>query len=246
MGGTAKKNLKVFREICGDKILGHVRIVTTNWNLVDEKLGNARQDALATNGAFGPLINEGARLCRHDKGLKSAQLIMSQLIHQTPVMMKIQEELNEGRTLGATSAGAMIIGEMNQLKEKLDKELEGLRKEMDEALVGNDEELRLELLEERRKLEGVMARAEEDRKTLEKMRKPRETQGTVAVQKSNSNQIRRPCETATTESGGELVPAREEPGFAVNLNAGVFCVKFGLSLTVGRPARSPSALSPSQ
>ena len=239
MGGTAKKNLKVFREICGDKILGHVRIVTTNWNLVDEKLGNARQDALATNGAFVPLINEGARLCRHDKGLKSARLIMSQLIHQTPVMMKIQEELNEGRTLGATSAGAMIIGEMNQLKEKLDKELEGLRKEMDEALVANDDELRLELLEERRKLEGVMARAEEDRKTLEKMRKPRETQGTVAARKSNSS-----------SSDGELpvVPAREEPGpgFAVNLNAGVFCVKFGLSLTVGRPARSPSALSPSQ
>ena len=205
MGGTAKKNLRVFREICGDKNLDHVRIVTTNWNLVDEKQGNSRQNALA-KGVLEPLIKEGAYLCPHDKGLESALSIMMQLIHQTPVTMKIQEELNEGCTLGDTSAGAMIIQEIKELKEKHDKEVKGLRKEMEEALIANDEELRLELAEECRKLEEMMVRADGDRKTLRKMRKPRrETQPMVdAAPKpefiSDLSQMRRANRAATTSS----------------------------------------------
>ena len=174
MGGAAKKNLRVFREICGDERLDHVRIVTTNWNIVDEKQGNSRQDALV-EGAFGLLIKEGAYLCRHDKGLESAQSIMSQLIRQEPVTLKIQEELNAGRTLEDTSAGALIVEEMMEMKKKHDKEVEGLKKELENASKANNEELRLELAEERRKLEEMMARAEEDRKTLKKTRVPRET-----------------------------------------------------------------------
>jgi len=215
MGGAAKKNLRVFREICGDKNLGHVRIVTTNWNQADEKQKNARQDALA-KGAFEPLIKEGAELCRHDKGIESAQLIISQLIHQTPVKMKIHEELNEGRTLGDTSAGAMIIEEMKELKEKHDKEVEGLKKEMEEAVIANDEDLRAELAEEHRKLEEMMARAEEDRKTLEKTRTTRETQLMVVADKEkarrdNSDQERRAWETATTSTAESNIWVGERP-----------------------------------
>ena len=174
MGGAAKKNLRVFREICGDKHLGHVRIVTTNWNLVDEKQGNSRQDALA-KGAFGPLIKEGAELRRHDNSLQSAQSIMSQLIHQEPVTMMIQEEVNAGRTLGDTSAGALIVEEIKELKKKHDKEVETLKKELEDASMANDEELILELAEERRKLEEMMVRTGEDQKTLKKTRVLRET-----------------------------------------------------------------------
>ena len=156
---------------------------------------------------------------------------MSQLIHQTPIMMKIQEELNKGRTLGDTSAGAMIIGEMKELNEKHDKEVEELRKEMEEALMANDEELRLELDEDRRKLEGMMARAEEDRKTLEKMRKPRETQGAVdTAQKSNSGQMKT-YETSTTESDVVWVP--EEPQGEQEYDSDQAMATFGLTLMAG-------------
>jgi hypothetical protein len=209
MGGTAKKNLRIFREICGDEILDHVRIVTTNWNLVDEKQGNSRQDALA-KGVFEPIIKGIAPLCRHDKGLESAKSIMGQLIHQPPVMMKIQEELDEGRTLGDTSAGAMIIEEMKELKEKHDKEIEGLRKEMEEALRTNDEELRLELDEERQKLEEMMTRAEEDRKTLEKVRKPREAQFMLdAARKIISDQMPVRRDNEVSEGHQEAQGGRE-------------------------------------
>ena len=103
----------------------------------------------------------------------SAQSIMSQLTHQEPVTLMIQEELNAGRTLGDTSAGALIVEEMKALKKKHDKEVEGLKKELEDAFVANDEDLRIELAEERRKLEEIMVRAEEDRKTLKTTRTPR-------------------------------------------------------------------------
>ena len=174
MGGTTKKNIRVFREICGDERLDHVRIVTTNWNLVDMIQGTSRERDLIL-GAFEPLIKEGAISFRHDRGLKSAQKIMSQLIHQEPVTLKIQEELNAGRTLGNTSAGALIVEEILELKKKHDKEVEGLKKELENASMANNEELRLELSEERRKLEEMMTRVEEDRKTLTMTRVPRRT-----------------------------------------------------------------------
>ncbi|KIM43894.1 hypothetical protein M413DRAFT_68097, partial [Hebeloma cylindrosporum] len=202
MGGAAKKNLRVFREVCGDDKLDHVRIVTTNWNQGDEKQRNARQDALA-KGAFEPLIKGGAKLCRQDKGLESARSIISQLIYQTPVTMKIQEELNEGRALGDTSAGALIIEEMKELKERHDKEMEGLIQEMEKASMANDEDLISELAEERRKLEGVRARAEVDRKTLEKTRSSRETQLALdaeMLQNYNDAQRRREYMAETTSN----------------------------------------------
>ncbi|KAJ3508732.1 hypothetical protein NLJ89_g5593 [Agrocybe chaxingu] len=169
MGGMAKKNLRMFKELCGDNSLVNVLIVTTNWNLVDEKEGSARQAALA-QGAFKPFVDSGVRLFRHDKGLESTRLIISELMDQEPVALKIQEELDAGRSLGETSAGAVIIEELQELQKKHEEEMESLRKEIEDAARANDEELRLELAEERRKLEETMARAVEDRKVLEMKR----------------------------------------------------------------------------
>ena len=232
MGGTAKRNLKVFREICGDKNLGHVRIVTTNWNLVDEKQGNSRQVALA-EGAFKPLIDAQAELCRHDKGLESALLIMSQLIHQEPVTMKIQEELNAGRNMGDTSAGAVIIEEMEEVKKKHNRELEVLKKELEDASKANDEELRTELAEERRKLEEMIARAEEDQKTLKKRRTLQWTQPTFAAHEQWGRRSNSTGEEPWRQEERTL-PSRNSDFLATGAAAmtGLVCVAVGAAAPV--------------
>jgi hypothetical protein len=168
LGGTTKKYLRMFRELCGDNNFGHVRIVTTYWKGMDEGEGRSRETQLA-DGAFKPLIDHGARMLRHDQGLESARSIVSQLTKMTPVKLKIQEELDAGRALGDTSAGAVILEEMRQMQAKHEKEMEELKKEMEEA-EATDEELRAELAEECRKLEAQLALAERDRKTLEMAR----------------------------------------------------------------------------
>ncbi len=165
VGGAAKKNLRVFREICGDEMLKNVRLVTTNWSSVGQTEGNSREAELA-NRIFRPLIDAGAQMHRHDQGLASAQFIVSTLVQQAPITLKIQTELNSGKALGDTSAGAIIIEEMKELQKKHEKDMEDLRKEMQEAEMDNDEDLRAELAKDRKQLEQLMARQQENQRRL--------------------------------------------------------------------------------
>ncbi len=165
VGGATKKNLRLFRELCGDDKLQNVRLVTTNWDNVGEKEGNSREAELASR-IFKPLIDAGAKMIRHDKGPMSAQLIMSTLVHQEPFKMKIQGELSAGRALGDTSAGAVILEEMKEFQRKHAEEMQDLLREMQEATTANDEDLKAELAEERQKLQELMERAEQDQKQL--------------------------------------------------------------------------------
>ncbi|KAK2466544.1 hypothetical protein APHAL10511_001406 [Amanita phalloides] len=182
--GMAKKNLRVFRELCGDDNLGHVRFVTTYWNVVSEKEGKDREAALA-NGVFRPFIDAGARLIRHDGGFESAKKIISDLARQTPVTMKIQKELNAGMVLGDTSAGAVIVEETKELQKRHAEEMEELKKELEEAANENDDDLKAELDEERRKLAERIAQVAEDRKRLAMLRLPSETRPLPQVESAN-------------------------------------------------------------
>jgi len=91
--------------------------------------------------------------------VESAQVIMSELIPLEAVTMQIQHELEAGMTLGNTSAGTVLTAEMREMQKKHEKELAGLKREMEEAAKANDLALRAELAEERRALEQKMARA---------------------------------------------------------------------------------------
>jgi hypothetical protein len=164
MGGVAKKNLRMFRELCGDDSLGNVRIVTTYWGVVDNDEGSSLEAALA-KGPFKAL-----KMLRHDKGLESARSIVSGLIQQMPVTLKLQKELAAGKALGDTSAGRIILEEMKEMEKRHAKEMAELMKEMEEATTANDDDLKSELAEERRKLSEEMSRMEKDQKRLEVMR----------------------------------------------------------------------------
>ena len=175
MGGMAKKNLRMFKELCGDNNLKNVRVVTTYWSTVNKQEGASRQTALA-KGAFKPLIKGGAKLIAHDQELESAKQIVSELMQQTPVKLKIQEELDAGKVLADTSAGGVIMEEMKEVQQKHNQEMEDLKTEMEDAAMENNKDLEAELAEERRKLQEVMAQVEEDRQRMEIMRIVREPQ----------------------------------------------------------------------
>ncbi|KAF8907844.1 hypothetical protein CPB84DRAFT_1703907, partial [Gymnopilus junonius] len=141
MGGPIKKNLKVFKQLCGDNNFSHVRIITTHWNLVDEKEGKAREAALA-NGPFKTFVKGGAKFVRHDQSVESARSIVNEFIHHSPFQLKIQEELDFGQALGDTSAGGVLMEEIQAMQEKVEREAEAVRKDMvDAAYRGDDQKL---------------------------------------------------------------------------------------------------------
>lgn len=157
----------MFYSLCGQENLANVRIVTTNWSRVSEEEGAEREADLRSN-AFKALIDAGAQMRRHANTLESARKIMSELIPLKAVAMKIQEELRAGKKLADTAAGQVLTGEMREMQKRHEREMANLRKEMELAAKANDLALRAELAEERKALEGKIARIEADRVALER------------------------------------------------------------------------------
>jgi hypothetical protein len=157
----------MFKQLCGDGSLRNVYIATTNWGRVTKEEGDMREQELrASPNLFKPLINEGAQLTRHDKGITSARSIVDFLIQKNPTKLQIQIELDAGMTLEDTSTGAGLREEILALKAKHEAELLALKEEMEEAAREKDAELLAELEKERQITKAQMKKTEEDLENL--------------------------------------------------------------------------------
>lgn len=164
----SQKNLRMFRQLCGDGALKNVCIATTNWDrLVSKDEGDMREQQLRDGGSFfKPLLDGGAQLVRHDKGITSAQSIVNYLIHKDPTKLLIQEELDDGLALEETSSGAVIHEEIIALQKKHAAEMLALKQEMEAAANARHSELLAELEEERRTMEAQRRKMEKDLEDL--------------------------------------------------------------------------------
>jgi hypothetical protein len=169
VGGTAKKNLRMFTKLCGSKSLKNVIIATTNWGRVEPAEGAKREDELKQTKFFGHLLEAGAQMTRHDSECTSALAIMAPLIGRTPIPLQIQEEVRNGVPIADTAAGSVLTQYVKALEKKHAKDLADLKIEIASAAKEKNEELQRELREERKELEAKMAKAEEERIKLEKM-----------------------------------------------------------------------------
>jgi hypothetical protein len=167
VGGISKRNLRLFKQLCGDGSLRNVCIATTNWGRVTKEEGDTRELELRESpNIFKPLIDEGAQLTRQDNGITSARSIVDFLIHKDPTKLQIQIELDAGLPLEDTSTGAGLREEILALKAKQKAELQALREEMEEAARENHAEILAELEEERQKREAERKKMEEDLENL--------------------------------------------------------------------------------
>ena len=163
-GGSVAKNFQVFRELCGDKTLKNVVLVTNMWGRVTPSLGVGREKQLQSKH-FKSAIDKGARLLRYDDTPESAQEILRTILHNEPEVLKIQRELVEDRKeVGQTGAGAELSKEMRKMMESHIKEIKQLEKKgkKDPGLhEGLDEEIN-SLREQLEGLKGYMVRMRED------------------------------------------------------------------------------------
>ena len=164
MGGNAKKNLRMFRELCGESALKNVCIATTNWSRVTQEEGDMRERELRESpDLFKPLIDAGAQFVRwHNTEPASAQSIVEYLIRKDRTKLQIQVELDEGKTLEETGAGLVLKEEITALAEKHKVDMQALQEEIEEATKAKQAELLAELEEERRKTEQQMLKIRED------------------------------------------------------------------------------------
>ena len=161
MYGSTLRNLKMFRQLCGDEPLKNVILTTTGWGVAEKvgEIGKAvlNEDQLRTDPDFWqPLIKRGSQMARFEDSKESALEIILKLVRKEPIVLQIQHELvDEEKDLIDTAAGATVNEELKKLEEKYKKQLTEVQLEMKEALEDKDQKLQEALVEAKSGIERL-------------------------------------------------------------------------------------------
>jgi len=166
-GGLAVKNFRMFRELCGEKTLKNVILMTNMWGRVTPQQGADREQQLKDK-YFRAAIEKGAQLCRHTHSPESARAILRKILKNKPLVLQIQHELiDQHMDIGQTGAGAELNREIREVVEKYQREIRELEKNMRKAMEEKDEETREELEEEKRRMQEEMEKLRKDSTEME-------------------------------------------------------------------------------
>ena len=143
MGGTARTNLNVFKRMVGDESLKNVIVATTMWDGVSQQLGQARENELRSDPRYHKtMLDNGARLVRHDNTAESARQILQFIIDNQPLPLHIQNEMVvEGKELPQTDAAAELNRVIELKEQNIRAELTNIQQGLSHALQINHEEM---------------------------------------------------------------------------------------------------------
>ncbi|KAJ4415327.1 hypothetical protein N0V85_002768 [Neurospora sp. IMI 360204] len=175
MVGSAKKNLFIFKKLCGQNALKHVTLATTMWEAVQPSDGERRErELLETREFWGYMQSKGANVEKHYNNRESAMRILSKFFTEEQVVTAMQEELVDGRKqVLDTEAGIELNSEYRKIEENLKRELQSTLEELKEAQKRKDDESATMLKEYRKqvdeKIAQVLLEREDLKVTLAKM-----------------------------------------------------------------------------
>ena len=134
--GTARRNLGMFKQLCGVKALRHVVLATTKWSrLADERLGLQRELELREI-FWDAMLLHGSPITRFDGSPESAGNIVCDILktkRSTDINLRIQKELVDlKKYLPQTDAGKTLHDDLQRQLDRLEEELKQLR-DMDKA-----------------------------------------------------------------------------------------------------------------
>ncbi|EGO54747.1 hypothetical protein NEUTE1DRAFT_124927 [Neurospora tetrasperma FGSC 2508] len=168
MVGSAKKNLIIFKKLCGQDALKNVTLATTMWEAVPQSDGERREhELLETQDFWGYMRSNGAKVERHYNNRESALQILSKFFTEEQVVTAMQEELVNGKKkLSDTEAGMELNSEYRKLEEKLNRQLQDRMDELEEAQKKKDYESTVFLKECRKQLNDQLAQVSQQREDL--------------------------------------------------------------------------------
>jgi hypothetical protein len=184
MTGSSLRNIEMMKAMCGLASYHNLAIVTTMWPRAPdhaEKLVLERRDAelLADGRFFGDLVSGGAHLFRHNetghrndfKEATSARRIVDHLVCQSdmhaPDVLRLQKEIvDEGKTLGETTAGIAVAGELYKARRAHEVELGGLQAEMNSQLARVDASHAVQIRELQADVMKQLKKAEDSERAL--------------------------------------------------------------------------------
>ncbi|KHE87552.1 hypothetical protein GE21DRAFT_1331765 [Neurospora crassa] len=168
MVGSAKKNLFIFKKLCGENALKNVTLATTMWEAVQPSDGERREhELLETQDFWGYMRSKGAKVERHYNNRESAMRILSKFFTEEQVVTAMQEELVNGKKkLSDTEAGIELNSEYRKMEEKLKREWQSTVEELKEAQKQKDDESAMRLEEYQKQVDDKMAQLLRQREEL--------------------------------------------------------------------------------
>ncbi|KAL4928158.1 uncharacterized protein BDV17DRAFT_291906 [Aspergillus undulatus] len=165
MQGSARKNLIMFRQLCGEDALKKVILVTTMWDKVPaDEAARREKELIETPEFWGWMIGKGSTFHRHNNTEASARGIVSSLAgHKAPIATDLQKQLvDENKSLDQTSAGQELQSEMLKEKAKWDRERREIEEHLKEAIQQRDREAEEMMREERDRYTKMIQKVEND------------------------------------------------------------------------------------
>ncbi|KAF2870050.1 P-loop containing nucleoside triphosphate hydrolase protein [Massariosphaeria phaeospora] len=153
MQGSGRRNLLMFRKLCGDDALKKVVLTTTRWDNVSEQEGSQREQELVTRQEYwGHFVENGSEVFRHHNTQTSAMSLIKRFVasktSRSGVTLAIQEQMvNHHQALDQTDAGREVQSALLRQQKKFEKILADAHDDMQAALKERDE-LAQELLRE--------------------------------------------------------------------------------------------------
>ncbi|KAK5120260.1 hypothetical protein LTR85_006466 [Meristemomyces frigidus] len=169
--GSSLRNLKMFKDLCGESPMKNVILVTTRWGLEEKsgRIGHAEEHEEQYRSEFWTsLISRGARMERFRDTKESALEILLKLVDRPAEVLQIQTELvDNGKDLIDTAAGNTVNEELVNLQKKYQGDVAQIQKEMLAALADKDLEVQEALLESKRTFERRIERLREEQDLLQ-------------------------------------------------------------------------------
>ncbi|KAG9088090.1 hypothetical protein FS749_002422 [Ceratobasidium sp. UAMH 11750] len=148
MGGISRRTFQVFRELCGQRSLSNVLIVTTMWSDPPNNPQIKRERQLKEDVRYyQPALQAGAQMARClRKDAASAREIVRMVVDKNPVVMKVQEELVDEKKGFYTTGAAQVLGkELVEMQKRHEEEMNVVKEELRQAKENNDAQAQEEL-----------------------------------------------------------------------------------------------------
>jgi len=174
MTGSAKKNLRLFKSLCGERNYPRAVLATTMWTgdeIQEERSVGRKREQQLRETYWADMIRGGSEVKRHD-GSRNSAIDMVRILtgggpEEVVVTLAIQQELVvEGRPLSDTEAGRILAQEIDMERERAARTVSDLNSEMEEAEREDDRGAAAALRAEREEAKARAARRARDRDGL--------------------------------------------------------------------------------
>lgn len=209
VAGSSLRNIKMFKELCGDDAYKHVVLSTSMWGKEHHATAVRRERELKEEAGFwGLMHSRGSAVMRWDNDEASALAMVEHLLERRsqygPAILRIQRELvDEHRELDQTSAGQAVNRELAEAKKRWAAEIELLRTEHQEAMKERDRDLAERLLQQESELRERLKKADRAQTAL------RVNLEQLLSEKTKEWEIKQKALQEQLRKATELIAARE-------------------------------------